>query len=125
MIVGLPASGKTTFAKKFLENNPEFTLIDDPTVADVGLIYSLLLEGKDIIVCDPHLCKESNREKVQLLFTVAGYEVFWTFFENNIDKCLKNVTLRNDGRVIGDLRSYKYTIPEDATVLQIYEQVSN
>lgn len=116
LIVGLPGSGKTHLAKaKYVSDG--YILIDDPNVLPTkdGILF------KNVVVADPHLCREDVRNNCIRFFEDVGYTVECIFFENSPEKCRKLIELRNDGRIIGDFRAYNYTIPEGVEVLKIYE----
>jgi len=116
LIIGLPGSGKTHLAKtKYVPDG--YVLLDDPSVLPV--MDKILF--KNIVVTDPHLCKENIRKNCIQFFEDVGYTVECIFFENNPTKCRKLIELRNDGRVIGDFKAYNYTIPDGVEVLEIYE----
>ena len=114
LIIGLPGSGKTHLAKtKYVD----YTLLDDPNVLPTmsGILF------KNIVVADPHLCKESVRNSCIRFFEDVGYIVECIYFENNPDKCRRLIEMRNDDRVIGDFKAYNYSIPEGVVPLEIYQ----
>jgi len=116
LIIGLPGSGKTYLAKnKYVPEG--YLLIDDPDVLPTndGILF------KNVVVTDPHLCKEKVRNNCIKFFEDVGYVVECIYFENNPEKCRRWIKLRNDGRVIGDFNAYQYTIPEDVTPLEIQD----
>ena len=113
LFVGLPGSGKTHLANKICD-----IVVDDitdlsqlPTYEDFG--YYVL--G----VTDVNFCDELILEKAinTLKSKYENHSIGIVYFENDPDKCRKNVEYRNDGRnVEGTIRRFKniYHPPEHA-----------
>ena len=114
LIVGLPGSGKTTLGKNLAQSG---ILIDDISKFGLDRLIVSLNEFSTIVVTDCFLCLEKEREKAISFFKSKNIEsIDWIFFENNPDKCLKNIQYRNDGRKVEGLihmLSRLYTIPDD------------
>jgi GTPase SAR1 family protein len=85
-IVGLPASGKTTYMNKIATDE---LLFDD--IKDYKEILKVI-DTKNCIVTDPFLCNEDKRIKVEQLF--KGHQQRWIYFENNKEQCLTNAESR-------------------------------
>ncbi len=83
------------------------------------------MTDQNLVVTDVNLCEASTREKATKLIKSLSPDrkVEWIFFENNLEKCRKNVEHRNDGRnVEGSLKRFSktYTIPEGIVPLTIW-----
>ena len=113
----MPGSGKTFLAKKIRsENKDKYTLIDDPRqISDVRKHF-----GKNLLICDPHLCVESNRKACIEIFEKEGYKIKQVFFEEDRKKCKDNIDRRNDKRII-NLKNFKYDIPKNVPLLKIWQ----
>jgi hypothetical protein len=82
-VVGLPGSGKTTWAKTL---DPElFTLIDDPTEK------LELCSEFNWVITDPQLCYVENWMAAKKMFPDSQ----WVFFEPDFETCWKNLERRN------------------------------
>lgn len=120
LIIGLPGSGKTFLANS--EYVPKgYNLVDDPK--DRNLILNYIKQNKNIVITDPHLCNPQNRKKAIDYFNIFGYQVECIFFENNVEKCQKNLIFRNDGRKIGGFESFRYFIPSGVKTREIWQKV--
>lgn len=121
MIVGLPASGKTTLAKKInKDNNSKYRIIDDPKdfMSD---IYPYLNEN--LIITDPKLCIENNRNSAtNMIRKYTNSKIDWLFFENNPAQCILNAKNRPDKKVesLINLLSKDYKIPEGSNTCKVY-----
>ncbi len=125
-IVGLPGSGKTHLANRInRDNNNRYTIVDDPTNFNTQIV-PLLNDGRDIIITDPHLCVDKNREsaKNKVHSINDKYKIEWIFFENDPIKCLRNIEHRSDGRKVKNYinqLSKSYIIPDNSTIIEIWE----
>lgn len=125
LIIGLPCSGKSTFARKF---NCE--IIDDFR-DHVDLLNKLEFCAKNktnLVICDINFCITEIRRKTKEILGNYGYlDILEFFYENDIEKCLNNLTYRKDlgdlREVEGAIRGYSklYEIPENAIMLKIWQ----
>lgn len=121
MIIGLPASGKTTLANIINKDNDfKYRIIDDPKnfMKD---IYPYINE--DLIITDPTLCIESNRDKaVSMIKKYTNAKIEWIFFENNPKQCLINAKNRENKKVdsLISLLSKEYVIPKGSNTCKVH-----
>jgi len=127
-IVGLPGSGKSYLGKKLAEQTNAIGYFDDLSVADKSVFerFKKLLFQKQgtIIVNDVYLCEPKHRESALNLIKEVNPKIQWIYFENNLEKCRRNVEFRNDGRdVEGSLLRFSksYVIPENVEPLLIWQ----
>lgn len=114
LLVGLPGSGKTTLGNQLVKKFPNTTLFID----DIGQLtkdpITYLQEIKEkqiydtIIISDVYFCRKAVLEmairKIKAIFKDANIETI--FFENNIEKCKKNIKqrmLQGDDRKVNNL----------------------
>lgn len=133
MIVGLPGSGKTTLGSSFVKENPNSLFIDDISkLTNDAKEYLEKLKKENVscenlLIADVFFCQKEVREKANQVIreVFPGSEIKLVFFENNIEKCNKNVEQRTklgDDRKVSELiisLSKKYSIPEDAEIISI------
>lgn len=120
-IVGLPGSGKTTFAKNISNG---YRLIDDPVnfIKDVKPYLD-----ENLIITDPSLCIESNR--VSATNMIKSYNPYikidWLFFENDPESCILNASGRINKKVDNYIKTLSkvYKIPTGSTIVDVYKKV--
>lgn len=121
IIVGLPASGKTTYAKHIASQLFGCVLIDDPKSWDAVQNHVMGSHGL-IVLTDPYLCFACNRNVAEERFKDLGFDVEWVFFENNPEQCLRNSRKRETKSVERDIVwfSENYTIPLGVECVPVY-----
>jgi hypothetical protein len=123
----LPASGKS-----YLGNQIEHELFIDDISVNGGLecLNGLDDYEEEIIISDVFLCLQKNREKATEIITklYPKATIEWIFFENNPDKCFKNLEKRKksgDNRKVSNMISMMsklYTIPDGIEAREIYDE---
>lgn len=118
LIVGLPASGKTTLANSLLKKN--CVLVDDPKEGDFDKIGRFLRLGITVIVTDCFLCEKVVQEEAKK--SLGSIETEWIFFENDPVQCHINAARRKNKPVDQDIEYWTdvYHIPEGAKVIPVY-----
>jgi len=124
-LVGLPGSGKTTFAK---ERYPDAVILDDFGLLKEPLeqLRKLLHVGNHCVVIDPYLCYRENQVRAKKMLAKWHVAAEWVYFENCPVLCWANVEARakqGDCRsVAGFIRqaSPSYYIPKGTTALKVY-----
>jgi len=101
IIIGLPASGKTTY---YNENFKDIYLFFDDFVSNMvsgELIKSLKKTNQDICIADPRLCNYSIFTKVMKIIEeiIDKSDISLILFENNKDKCIINAKKRKNKNV--------------------------
>src|ERR1700757_323933 len=95
-IVGLPGSGKTTYAKSIMDDT--YFLIDDP-IRDKTLFKQAIKANKpNVIICDPLLIGKEP-ERIQNIITKqfnSDIDFEWIYFENDQRGAWANHLKRND-----------------------------
>lgn len=132
MIVGLPGSGKTCFAKKHYF---DYTLFDDVAYSkdwmDVMKNHLRLGLG-NVVVTDHAGINGQTRSMISMMFAgYPKYKVTWVFFENDLAQCIENVERRNEAnctkrRIISrhylGLLSDRYEIPLGHDTVPVYRR---
>jgi hypothetical protein len=122
-LVGLPGSGKTYHGIRL--GKRDIIFLDD--IKDLRPIYTLTKQKEDIIIADVNFCETMCRVSADNVLKGLGYEVEWIFFENNKEKCIRNINRRYQS---GDTRdvmttlkimSEVYKVPENIVAREIWD----
>ena len=121
-IIGLPGSGKSYLCNQYKARG--YTIIDDPSVIlSKDHIKATCLLNNKVVISDPYLCDPSSLQFLKTNLSRLGNVYFrFVYFENNPEKCLRNIEYRNDGRAVRGLvkhLSKKYFPPPGA--LEIWQ----
>ena len=103
-IVGLPGSGKTTYALKNFKNCKIFDDVANNTQEYIKLIGTLNQRLESCVVTDSFLLTKEMRLDLQERFKIAYplYNIVWILFENDPEYCIINIQKRNDLRIISE-----------------------
>jgi predicted kinase len=125
LVVGLPASGKTYWAKRqvaqLLALGVTARLLDDPRTQE-QLAEGLARPSHVLFITDPYLCQPDARKTACQILTAAGHQVEYVFFECDPGQCQVNARLRLGkpvAKFIAQLAE-SYQIPANAVVLPVY-----
>ena len=115
LIIGLPASGKTTYAKTL-----GGFLVDDPQS-----VTELPLHCEHLVITDPNFCIEYNlNSAITILRKKYGESVVIDriYFENDPIQCYKNAVKRLDKPVTASIKalSLLYTPDKNFCILPCY-----
>lgn len=112
IVVGLPASGKTTLASSI-----GVQVVDDP-----ACLSDVLGFEEDFIITDPYFCIKGNHNNcVKFLNENYNCVINTIYFKNDYKQCLKNAKLRPNKKVEGliEILSKTYNPPDNA--LDVYK----
>ncbi len=103
IIIGLPGSGKTTYAN--IHYNDGYIIFDDfiRTFCNGEIIKNIKMNN-NICIIDPRLCDINifNRYLDKILEHIDIKNIKIILFENDKDLCLINANKRNDKRNVND-----------------------
>ena len=118
LIVGLPGSGKTHFAKTLIKERGGI-LVDDPRELD-----ELPVAADHLVITDPYFCfEEICLAACEILYKKYGEPVIdFIFFENDPEQALQNATGR-DRAVTSFIQqcSDAYKIPEGVVAIPVWK----
>lgn len=117
-IIGLPGSGKTTYANNF----KEYFLFDDMSM-NISML-PVAQEHQNIVITDPYMCVVSKERIISKITEYFGEsDITFYAFENDPDKAIKNNSLRSD-KIVSDIfikhLSSKYDPYQYENILKVW-----
>ncbi len=141
VIVGLPASGKTSYARSLLEGRSHYEDVhhwlhyrDQHIRAGddrFGHFLSDLQAGKPWVIDSVEMCERAVRERFVSEYLGNLGNIEWLFFENEPEQCKRNAQVlehRGEGHREHRLREIErvttvYDIPSGASLRQVYRSI--
>lgn len=142
VIVGLPASGKTSYARSLLAGRRHYEDIHhwlyyrDQHIRNDDDRFGRFLEdlhaGRPWVIDSVEMCEREVRESFMREYLADAGEVDWLFFENEPDQCKRNAQVlehRGEGHRLHRLREIDrvtpvYHIPTGANRRSVYQPVT-
>ena len=143
VIVGLPASGKSSFARSLLAGRSHYEDIhhwlyhreahvrdgDDP----FGRFLDDLHAGRPWVIDSVEMCERTVREQFAREYLVHLPAVDWLYFENDPAQCKRNAQVlerRGEGHREHRMREIDrvtpvYDIPAGARIRRVYQPTAN
>lgn len=129
LLIGLPCSGKSWLGKELaISENAVF--IDDPFDFKKDVLSKLDDNYNTYIIADSHFCNSKSlkltKEILGKLYDEVEFEL--VYFENDKEKCLKNMKQRqekgDERKVKVDILSFSkvYSIPENVVQKEIWQE---
>lgn len=114
LVIGLPASGKTTYCIDFVKQNSDFVFLDEPK-SEAEIASN---KFNNLIIASPFFCIKKNREQIKSVLEKYDFQVEMIFFEKNKEKALINNSKRN--KLINmDYWFNAYELNEDSNIIKI------
>ena len=138
IIVGLPASGKTSHARDLLAGRPYYEDIHhwlyrrEQCIRDgddrFGCFLNDLQAGRPFVIDSVEMCERTVREDFIKEYLSRWPEIDWLYFANEPDQCRRNAQFpehRGESHRLHRLReidraSQVYHIPEGANARPVY-----
>ncbi len=142
IIVGLPASGKTSHARSLLAGRSHYEDIHhwlyyrDQSIREGNDLFGRFLDdlqaGRPFVIDSVEMCERTVREDFVSEYLAESPEIDWLYFENEPEQCRRNAHLpehRGEGHRLHRLReidrvSQVYDIPGGANVRAVYRSPS-
>ncbi len=139
IIVGLPGAGKSTEVKKIrpsitglcIEDFHADAFEDSDAVEHSRHYWALieaLLAGRDCVIADIAFCDSERRATLEdtIRERIPGVDIEWKFFDNDYEKCEKNIRFRSRQTLENDLENLKqfaskYIIPAGVQTIPIWQ----
>jgi hypothetical protein len=100
LVLGLPASGKTTFCQSHFDEKV-FYIFDDPLFSSASeiVLNKLVEKGQKVVFCDPRLCSLDIFKKLYehlVQFVDSPAQIAVVYFDNDPEQCGKNAHHHRD-----------------------------
>lgn len=106
ILVGIPASGKSTLAKQLQQQCEDSVVISKDNIREQysiqwgqqqdfvskqenQLLMNAINENKKVIIIDDSNLKKETRDKLKQIATQHGYETETIFMNTKLDECIK------------------------------------
>lgn len=109
IIIGLPASGKTTYYNQNKTLKDNYTFHDDFIFNFIdGELIDDIKTGKDVCITDPRLCNFNIFQNVIKIIKeyIEENKIKLVLFRNNKEHCLLNAKKRNNKNVDKTIENY-------------------
>lgn len=116
LIIGLPASGKTTYGKSLIKNKNDYFFDEN-----LSKINSIPKDANLVIFTHPLFCIQEKLKSFKDIVKKHTNDIEEIYFENNYKQCLKNAKLRNKDVELTILRLTKIYNPNNVNYLQVYK----
>ena len=138
VVIGLPASGKTSYARSLLAGRPHYEDIHhwlyyrDQHIRDgedrFGRFLEDLQAGRPFVIDSVEMCERAVRQRFVEEYLSSLHALDWLCFENDPGQCKSNAQAlehRGEGHRVHRLREIDrvtplYDIPAEATVRPVY-----
>lgn len=123
VIVGLPGSNKSIFARRNHPRMPLFANISGS--GDLPLLEAALERGEDCVVTDHLMCLAGMRDTLENRLNKFGYAVEWKFLANEPALCLENCRNFYPADKLSQVESFirlqgrDYSIPDGSIIYPI------
>ena len=107
VLIGLPASGKSTYAKAYVENNPSYRRINKDSIREMinfsvwshkgetlvqnirdAIIHEILTSGYNVVVDDTNL-QQVHINRFEQLAKYYGCELEFVYFDVSLEECIE------------------------------------
>ena len=137
VVIGLPGSGKSHLVRDLHKKYCAFAVEDYMKDSIKGLpqltksqhhnkLMCSLREGRNCVIADIEFCKRCRRDELERIVqdVVPGIKIKWRYFENDPEKCIKNVKHRNSPNAQEEIEkigclSKQYYIPPNVKPIPI------
>jgi len=104
LLIGLQASGKSTFYHKYFDKTHLHLSMDMlKTRYRENVFLHACIEGKQNVVIDNTNPREIDRKKYIQLFSSAKFKIVTYYFESKLDECLVRNTKREGKKCIPEI----------------------
>lgn len=120
VLIGLPASGKSTYAKEFLLNNPSYRRVNKDSIRSMvnfsvwthqgeiliqnirdAIIFEILDAGYDVVIDDTNL-QQVHIDRFIHIAAQYNITIEFKYFDISIDECIRRDTTRDMQSRVGE-----------------------
>ena len=120
VLIGLPASGKSTYAKNFIADNPSYRRVNKDSIREMinfskwsakgevlvqkirdAIIYQIITSGYDVVIDDTNL-QQIHIDNFKSIAELYNIDIKFKYFNVSIEECIKRDSQRDINSRVGE-----------------------
>ena len=120
VLIGLPASGKSTYAKNFIADNPSYRRVNKDSIREMinfskwtnkgealvqkirdAIIHQMITSGYNVVIDDTNL-QQIHIDNFKSIAELYNIDIKFKYFNVSIEECIKRDSQRDINSRVGE-----------------------